>query len=663
MIERVERISAIPSKNFWLGTFHSICVRILRQEADRWDYPRNFTIYDRDDQISLIKKTLKRYGVSAEKMYPPSKVLHIIGRAKNNGIPPERLHETMYGDEASVYEELYRQYNESLRNSGAFDFDDLLLKPVDKFGEDKESLKKWQNRFSFILVDEYQDTNRVQYNLMRLLCGGSGNVTVVGDDDQSIYGWRGADIQNILDFESEFKGVKTIRLEQNYRSTGHILETANTVITHNRNRMRKRLWTEIPEGEKVRVYESGNEREEAQCVVDIIKKEREEKEFGLRDFAILYRTNSQSRVFEEALMKSGTPYVLVGGTRFYERKEIKDILAYLRLAANPGDTISFGRAITVPRRGIGQKTVEAIERFAENNRMTLLDSIARADEFLSPGMAAKLKIFHAILQTVNDMRGKSGLDELVMEILDRIDYETYIRDAYPDNAEDRIDNINELIGAMRDFVNETDEDNLSSFLAEVSLVSDIDGWDEKNDAVTLMTLHSAKGLEFPSVFVTGVEDRLFPLERSSETDEELEEERRLFYVGITRAKELLHVSYACSRLRYGSFSGGSSMFIDELPKQTIEFEISEPPRFDSYRQSRQQKPKIRAFEDYSQEAPDYTDYDDESSYRIGTFIRHPKFGRGKITAVSGNGDNCMLTIMFGASKKKIMAKYAKLSQA
>ena len=438
------------------------------------------------------------------------------------------------------------------------------------------------------------------------------------------------------------------------------------MVANNKMRMSKQLRTDEPDGAKVRVAECYNEKDEARIVLDAVASDREKNGLKLRDCVVLYRTNSQSRLFEEVLIRRGIPYIIVGGTRFYERKEIKDMLAYLRLIANPGDMVSFERAAATPRRGIGAKTIESVERFAERNHVSIIDALTRADEYLSAGMANKVKSFYGILEPVIDMRNKkAGLDELALDIVKHTGYEQYLKNEYPDNAEDRIDNVNELITAMGDFVNETDEDDLSSFLAEVSLVADVDRWDDSSDALTLMTMHSAKGLEFKSVYIAGVEDRLFPHPMSYETDEMLEEERRLFYVGITRAKKLLHISYALDRFRYGTFSGGASTFIDELPPETIDFEA--PQREHALPYDHKKKPegvkstqKTFEFEDYSQEAPAF---EDSGFYRAGANVRHPKFGRGKITAVSGAGENLILTIQFGTQTRKILPKYAKLAPA
>lgn len=658
MVSRVEHLLHIPAQNLWIGTFHSICVRILRREAGNWGFRQDFTIYDEDDSVSVIKKALKELGIPKERLIP-KRVKHIISKAKNNFVLPDKLTEFAYGHDAKLISTVYRRYMERLRDAGAFDFDDLLVRPVEMFRKYPESLKRWEEKFSHILIDEYQDTNRTQYLLVKLLAGKSGKITVVGDDDQSIYRWRGADLQNILGFESDFKKVNTFRLEKNYRSTGNILKAANSVVENNKGRMGKRLWTDRPDGDRVKVLECLSDQDEAERVVSTIEQERSTYGFKLKDFVILYRTNAQSRSFEGVLRQRGIPYVIVGGVRFYERMEIKDILAYFRIIANHNDTVSFIRAITTPKRGIGLKTIEVIEKFAEEKKISLIDALDRADEIFSGEILRKVKDFNNILQSALKMRGEYGLDKIAQEIVEKADYIKYLKNLYPENFEERVDNINELITAMSEFENMTDEDDLSTFLSGVSLVADIDSWDDEYDALTLMTLHSAKGLEFPSVFITGVERGLFPMPKAFDDNSELEEERRLFYVGITRAEERVHVSYALQRARHGSYSGGASMFVSELPWNVLDIETPEqlyakiPVRKQSIRRAME-------FEDYSQEVPGT---DEGGQYRVGSYIRHPVFGRGKITACSGSGDRTKLTILFGNKEKKIIAKYGKLTHA
>ena len=665
MADRVEHLLDMSAKTLWIGTFHGICARIMRREAQRWGFPSDFTIYDRDDQLTIVKRALKELGAPADKG-APSRVLSVIGMVKSQNIPVNRLNEFITGPDANFQIKVYERYCSLMKEAGAFDFDDLLLVPVVKFQEHPDSLFDWKRRFSYILVDEYQDTNRLQYLFMKLLSADHGLVTVVGDDDQSIYSWRGADIENILGFEKDFKHVRTVRLEKNYRSTGNILAAANGVVANNKYRMTKKLWTDSPGGEKIKIIECRDDREEAEKVISTIEKEREEHTLRLRDFVVLYRTNSQSRTFEDVLRRRGLPYVIVGGLRFYERKEIKDILAYLRLAVNPADIVSFQRAINTPKRGIGPKSIERLQQYASMNGISVIRACLEADRILGPSIGHKAQQFGEIIKTVTDRHADGNLDELAQHIIEKSGYESYLFGEFPDNADERLDNINELITAIGEYRNPAGEVNLGDFLAEVALVADVDAWDETSDAVTMMTLHSAKGLEFPSVFIAGVEYGLFPLQRAMESDRELEEERRLFYVGITRARQLLHITYAVQRMRYGSFSGGASMFVNELPQEVAEFEASRPARqaslFETRRDSKPQDRRVTRpmeFEDYVQEMPDY-ESGSGGMYAVGSYVIHPKFGRGKITETSGSGDGLTLTIMFGATRKKILAKYGKL---
>jgi len=657
MASRVETLLNIPVQGLWIGTFHGICVRILRREAERWGYSRDFTIYDRDDQLSVIKKAMREMGLKKDRLNP-SHVIKTISKAKNDFISPDELDSFVSGPDTKLLESLYRRYEELLKSSEAFDFDDLIVRPVEKFKIDSEALTQWCKRFSHILVDEYQDTNRTQYLLMKLLCGDTGNITVVGDDDQSIYSWRGANVQNILGFESDFKDVKTVRLEQNYRSTGTILEAANAVVSHNTKRMIKRLWTDQPEGPLVKILGCSDDMDEAEMVISSIESETNTSGYSLNDCVILYRTNAQSRAFEDVLRRRGIRYVVVGGLKFYERKEIKDILAYLRIVVNPNDTVSFTRAVRTPKRGMGDKTIEKLVRYASENGIPITKALAEAEKIISSGVIlTRLKELHNIVSSLSDMRGKSSIYFILRALIEAIGYEAYLEKEYADNYEDRINNVNELLTAIGEFENPTEDDDLSTFLAEVSLVSDIDTWEDDIGVLTLMTLHSAKGLEFPSVHIAGVEKGLFPLPHTFLNDNELEEERRLFYVGITRSKKNLSISYAEYRSRYNSYSGGVSMFIDELPEELLTFERRKPVHTMARPSRKQPVRKTMEFEDYSQEP---SDSDGDGVFDIGSYVRHPTFGRGCILERSGFGENLILTITFSTGIKKIVAKYTKL---
>ncbi|MFC1538049.1 ATP-dependent helicase [Candidatus Latescibacterota bacterium] len=658
MSSRVEKLLNIPVQNLWIGTFHGICARILRMEAETWNYRRDFTIYDDDDQTGVIKKVLKKMGVPKETLHP-ARLKKIIKKAKNDFITPNELESIVYGNEAQLIIRAYEQYINVLRDSGAFDFEDLLIRPVEMFEKYPKSLEKWRNKFDYILVDEFQDTNRTQYLLLKLLTGKPGRITVVGDDDQSIYKWRGANIQNILGFENDFKRVKTFRLEQNYRSSDIILKAANSVVKNNQGRMAKKLWTDRPPGDKIKIIECYSDRDEAERIISSIEQEKSEKGLKLKDFVILYRTNAQSRSFEEILVRRGIKYTIVGGVRFYNRMEIKDILAYLHFLNNHNDSVSFARAITTPKTGIGAKTIDLIETFAAENDISLYDALGKADEIVSGAMAKKVSVFYSVLKSTEELRSKTGIDRLAMNIIDKTDYKTYLENSEPESFDDRLNNIKELITAMEEFENTSDEDDLTAFLSEVSLVSSVDTWDDKDNILTLMTLHSAKGLEFPSVYIVGVEYGLFPLPSSFEDPEDLEEERRLFYVGITRAKDTLHLSYAFSRMRHGSYSGGASMFIKEIPEDLVD--IESPGKVKTYHPGRNQPiRKMLDYEDYPQEFPDY---EGGCRFRLGSFVRHPSFGRGKITACTGTGDETTLTIKFGPKEKKIRPKYVDLVPA
>ncbi|MBT4484544.1 MAG: UvrD-helicase domain-containing protein [Candidatus Latescibacteria bacterium] len=660
MAGRVEKLLNIPVQSLWIGTFHSICVRILRREAERWGLSRNFTIYDRDDQLAIVKKALKEMGGQQDNL-TPGHLLHIIGKAKSDFVSPDEFDSFLSGPNKRLITDIYLRYEKLLKAAVAFDFDDLLARPVDMFTKHPDTLKEWQKRFSHILVDEYQDTNHTQYLLMKMLSGGSGNVTVVGDDDQSIYSWRGANVRNILEFETDFTKAATFRLEQNYRSTGIILKAANAVVAHNENRFVKKLWTERSHGAPVKILECLDDRDEAARVVDSVEQEMKEHVYSPKDFIVLYRTNAQSRSFEDVLRRRGIKYMIVGGVRFYQRKEIKDILAYLKIIVNPDDTVSFTRAVSVPKRGIGAKTIEKLEKFASEKGISIVEAAARVEEVISSGaILKKLKKFSEILQSISEMRGKTGLDEIGHALVEKTRYKDYLIEEYPDTFEDRTNNVNELITAMGEFENITEEDDLSSFLGEISLMTDVDMWDEDEGCVTLMTLHSAKGLEFPSVYIAGVEKGLFPLPKSFDSDAELEEERRLFYVGMTRAEERLHISYAENRMRFGGFSsGGASMFVNELPDDGLEFEEINTTYKLSNTLKNQPVRRPMEFEDYSQEGPDYGD----APFEIGAFVRHPVFGRGRVAGYSGSGDKLTLTIHFGTQTKKIRAKFGKLVPA
>ena len=666
MADRIEKLLDIPVKNLWIGTFHGICLRILRYEADRWGIKKDFTIYDRDDQLSVVKRALKELNVSKDRL-SPNQVLGIIGKAKSAMLTTDELAETVSGFDSEIIIKVVKKYNETLRSSGGFDFDDLLNVPVEKFRDDPETLQKWQSKFNHILVDEYQDTNRSQYLLMKMLAGDRGNITVVGDDDQSIYSWRGAVVENILSFENDFKDTKIVKLERNYRSTETILKVANEVVSRNRKRMSKKLWTDGAKGDPVKILPCYNDRDEAETVTGDIQKEQSEKGYELRDFVILYRTNAQSRSFEEVLRRRNIRYMIVGGLKFYERKEIKDILSYLKFLVNPDDIISFERSVGVPKRGLGDKTVEAIENFAVDKNTNVFEIIKDAGSYFNGSTLKKIEDYVQLMKELDSMRGKEPIDKICLSLVNKIGFEEYLMKEFPENYSERIENVHELITAMSEFANEREGDDLSVFMTEVSLMTDVDSWDDDSGALTLMTMHSAKGLEFKSVYIAGVENGLFPLPQSFEDDRQMEEERRLFYVGITRAEKNLHISYADYRERFGSFSGGPSIFLKDIPASLLDKETESKPAIDktSFGMSKYRRQGVPEYLSSSEAerviADDFGASGKAGVYKTGTIVSHPLFGRGKITGNSGSGDNLIYTISFSAGTKKISALYGKLT--
>ncbi len=655
MKERVEGLIGIAVKDMWIGTFHSMCARILRIEAEHVGYTRNFTIYDSDDQLSLVKKVMRNLGVPESQVHP-SAARGRISRLKNSMIEAEDFESsaTTYADE--IIAKIYRQYQVSLRGNGAFDFDDLLLEPVRIFSEYPDILSKYQRKFRYILVDEYQDTNRPQYVLTKILVQKHRNICVVGDDDQSIYSFRGADLNNILDFEKDYQDVRVIRLEQNYRSTENILALGNAVVSNNKGRRGKELWTDKGKGERVGFLNCEDERDEGRRITGVIGDELSKNGRSLADFALLYRTNAQSRALEDAFRSAGIPYVIVGGVKFYERKEIKDALAYLRVIANPRDSVNLRRIINVPKRGIGDTTVERVETFALRNGLSLFEVLGRLDEIEELTSAARKRItdFKSMIEEFIARKEQVEMDILVRDVVSKTGYLDELRSEGTIEAESRTENVEELLSAVVNFSERRDDASLEAFLEEVSLITDIDRWDDQKDAVTMMTLHSAKGLEFPVVFITGLEDGLFPLSRNIEQGNDLEEERRLFYVGITRAKERLLLSAASRRSRFGNTLWSEpSRFLGEIPPDLIEgtvrigkgeYLLEDDVNFKEYRSS----------DDV------YTDLYDTSWLDVGKRVIHPDWGNGKVLKMSGRGEDMKLVVKFKSAEKRLLVKYAKL---
>ncbi len=574
MRERIEKLVGPSGSDVWVATFHASCAKILRRDIEKLGYTRSFTIYDDDDQMAALKEILKRLNID-EKFLPPREIKGKISDAKNKLLDPQEWFAQSQRDYRSqMVLDVYSAYEEKLKSSNALDFDDLIVKTLELFANHPPVLEAYQRKFRYIHVDEYQDTNYAQYMLVRLLAKESRNLCVVGDDDQSIYGWRGADIRNILDFEKDFPDAAVIKLEQNYRSTANILDAANQVIALNENRKDKALWTEEGPGEMIKLYRAGDEREEAAWIAMQIRNLRAQGEDYARN-AVLYRTNAQSRVIEEAFVQSGVKYRMYGGLKFYDRKEVKDILAYLRVIVNPADDISVRRIINVPRRAIGETTVAELARYAQEEEMPLLTACMDIPETLSARARKSVEKFSELMMGLTMMAETMKLTEIVQYVIDTTGLESQYQKEDNDENRTRIENIREFVGAVQEFEEKSDSPTLSDYLENVALVSDLDAMDEEGGAVTMMTLHSAKGLEFPNVFMVGMEENLFPSMRSRDDDARMEEERRLCYVGITRARERLYLTHAARRMLYNQMQfNDRSRFIDDIPPRVME-DVSE----------------------------------------------------------------------------------------
>jgi len=644
---RVEKLLGGIGAPVWISTFHSLCSRILRREAKALGYKSNFTIYDEDDSLALIKKCMEKLDISPKKVAPAA-VLSRISDAKDKLIGWQEYQLKVKDFFQENVAKIYELYQQKLVESMAFDFDDLIMKTVGLFSHYNEILKKYQNRFRYILVDEYQDTNHAQYVLVRELASASRNLCVVGDDDQSIYGWRGADLNNILDFEKDYPDCKVIRLEQNYRSTQLILDTASSVVKNNLSRKGKTLWTDKKGGDKIRLILVDDEHLEALSVVDKIKHLLDNYSFKRSDMVILYRTNAQSRILEQKLRDNGIPYVIVGGVRFYQRKEVKDILAYLKVLANHNDMVSWKRIINVPPRGIGEKTFARLEEYSFKNNINFLKTLEDLEKIpeISSRMKNLVKKFFRMIKEFIGKKDKLPIDKLTEHVVEKTGYLNQLLTEGTIEADNRAENVKELIQATKEFKQRTDNPSLNAFLEEVSLLSDIDYWNQSKDTVNLMTLHSAKGLEFPVVFITGLEEGLFPISRSLDSQKELEEERRLFYVGLTRAKEKIFLSFAHHRMRFGDQINLRSRFLDELPSELLQVE-------DLISAGWERKEKS-LFKDQELEF-------DDSLLEAGTRIFHSSFGEGRIIRKEGFGEGTRLVVKFKAGfTKKLMAKYADL---
>ena len=658
MKERVNDLIGHRAEAMWICTFHSAAVRILRKDIGRLDYDSNFVIYDSADQQTLIKQCLKELNID-DKRFPPRAVAAGISQAKNRLLGPKD-----YDNQANDYYQqtvsrVYQLYQARLHTNNAVDFDDLLMKTVALFEQHPEVLEYYQNRFQYILIDEYQDTNHAQYRLVRLLAARYRNLCVVGDDDQSVYGFRGADIQNILDFERDYPEAKVIRLEQNYRSTRNILEAANEVIGHNYGRKQKRLWTENSGGSLISLFTAQDEHQEAYYVAQKIVEGHDLHDRKYNDFAVLYRTNAQSRVIEEILMRNNVTYTIIGGLKFYERKEIKDVLAYLKVVSNPLDGISLQRVINVPRRGIGDTSLSKIAEYAREHGLSLYDALGHSQAI--PGLTARvikpIAEFLSLIEKLRESKDDLPVTAITKEILEKSGYLKELQGEKSVEAETRIENLKEFLTGTAEYDRSSAETSLEDFLASVSLVADIDNMDDRSDAVVLMTLHSAKGLEFPVVFIIGMEEGIFPHSRSLGEEAELEEERRLCYVGITRAREELHLLNAWQRTLYGNFMHNPpSRFVGEVPDNLLH-------QADAGRNAGGAEEHTAAGKMGGSAGVKTTSAGTIGSYSLGDKLEHGKWGQGVVVSVKGDGGDAEISVAFpGIGIKTLVAKYAPLKK-
>ncbi len=673
MRDRIARLLGHEPKGMWCGTFHAIGARLLRAHAAAVGRASNFTIYDEDDNIAVIKRVMEGAGIST-KAWSAKAIASLISDAKNALVTPAEYAALALDPVSRNASIVYRNLETALRNANAVTFDDLLTLPVELLSQDETLRKRMSDRFQFILVDEYQDTNRAQYQFIKLLGSEHANVVVVGDDDQSIYGWRGADIRNILDFEREFSDARVVRLEENYRSTPNILEVANAAISANIGRKGKTLRATRPAGERATVVATLDDRDEADFVVQEIMSRMSSENRTARDFAILYRTNAQSRTMEDSLRKHALPYRLVGAVRFYDRKEIRDLMAYLKLIANPFDNEAFRRAVAVPKRGLGDTTIETLAGVAQGAGVSMLDAASRPNlaSTVRPAARAGLVAFADLIARFREMAREASVDELLRDLVDTLKFGDYLKADSPEQARDRIENVSALIdGAAETVVDDGGEVGLTPldhFLQRAMLVAGTDQLDPAAEAVTLMTMHNAKGLEYRIVFITGIEDGLFPTSQSFDDPAKMEEERRLFYVGITRAEEKLYLTHSESRRRNGEIVGAiPSRFLKDIPAGMLEERGTMRAKTsgrhswtDSVRRKTHEVPEWRsAKRDWASESQD------EPSYVRGERVRHATFGTGTISEIGGNGRDVKATIAFdddAVGQKTIKLAYTKLER-
>lgn len=668
MRDRVDRMVGPSARNVWLFTFHAFCARLLRMDIDKLPgYGNNFVIYDTSDQKNLVKQVLKEMNYDEK----DSSILGFISRAKNGMFTAEQCMQAADNFHDKKLAQAYYMYQQKLRANNAVDFDDLLMLTLELLTKNEDVRRKYQEKFDYILVDEYQDTNRVQYKLTKLLAARHHNLCAVGDADQSIYGWRGADINNILDFEKDYPEAQTVKLEQNYRSTQFILDAANAVIDNNSGRKKKNLWSDKGKGQKPIYYEATDGMDEARFVVE--RMQELELKYGLKlgQMAILYRTNAQSRVFEEMLVRCGMSYSLVGGTKFYDRQEIKDVLAYLKVVHNPNDSLSLRRIINVPRRGIGEATINKLQEFANANGMSLFEAVSAAGDVpgITPRIASKLDDLSAIMFELMSDAAETPIKEVVAAVLEKTGYRAELENSQNIQDQSRVENLDELLSVAEDFAKEGVEDNLTNFLEHVSLVSDIDNAEMKDESVTLMTLHAAKGLEFPAVFLVGMDQGIFPTSRALYDEVQMEEERRLCYVGITRAERFLFLTHARLRMMYGKTDYYSaSSFLEEVPN---ECKLTyRRPTATAQRTVRQetvaQKEQKKTSNWFVGSRTSFTPKENSTSteFKVSERVQHSKFGVGVIVEVkeaSGGGQEVKIAFE-GAGIRSLLTKYAVLKR-
>jgi len=656
MKERVLKLLKTSDLDLSMGTFHSICARVLREDIDVLGFSRHFAIYDVKDQLDLIKVLYESFEIS-KNLITPNQLRNQISLFKNKMMDSMELESKAKTILEKTVAKIYKEYQKNLKLNDALDFDDLLTFPLEIFKKKPSVLKKYQKRWKYILVDEYQDTNRAQFQFLTSLAGAHENICVVGDDDQSIYGWRGADVSNILDFEKTFSSCKVFKLEKNYRSTQEILNAATAVVMHNDNRASKNLVAANGSGETLGLLETIDEQEEASAVVSSIEKEIKLNKRTFNKFSVLYRTNAQSRALEESFIRQGIPYNIIGSVRFYERKEVKNVIAYLRLVVNLKDTISLRRIINFPARGIGAKTIDKCVEQAKKDKIEFIDVLKNPNDMEIRGKQADaLFKFYNIIIKYHDLRKKLSASELARSLVEEIGILAHFKESKEPDAKDRFDNVAELLTSIEEFSVRNPDSELSTFLENVSLQTDIDNWNDTENRVTLMTIHSSKGLEFPVVFIAGMDEGLFPLFRSLDDKSELEEERRLFYVALTRAEEKVYLLYATNRRRMGAetVNGLPSRFINEIPEDALDrisFSSAVTRKFVAGKRKK---------DGLTQMVRTVTDFDD---FQVGDNVEHSIFGAGKIMALSGTGENQRVGVVFNdGTRKKLIVKFANLKK-